>query len=158
MLKKLKKSKGFTLIEMLVVIAIIAVLVSIIVPVVGNSTTKAKAAADAANLRSMASTLAVDYMDNGEINGTYTKPTSKYLTSNGEFHAYVINGNIVCTFGNHGVDYFAYIAEHGTAPGTDVSISEITSPSPTNDSNKELSFTTSTPEGGGEEEDAEDDG
>ena len=45
--------KGFTLIEMLVVIAIIAVLVSIIIPVVGNSTTKAQAAANAANLRSI---------------------------------------------------------------------------------------------------------
>lgn len=43
--------KGFTLIEMLVVIAIIAVLVSIVIPVVGNATEKAKEAADAANIR-----------------------------------------------------------------------------------------------------------
>ena len=47
----LKNKKGFTLIEMLVVIAIIAVLVAIAVPVVSSSTTKAKAATDAANLR-----------------------------------------------------------------------------------------------------------
>ena len=51
-MKKFNK-KGFTLIEMLVVIAIIAVLVSIVIPVVGNSTTKAKAATDAANLRAV---------------------------------------------------------------------------------------------------------
>ena len=44
--------KGFTLIEMLVVIAIIAVLVAIVIPVVGNSTEKAREAADAANVRS----------------------------------------------------------------------------------------------------------
>ncbi len=44
--------KGFTLIEMLVVIAIIAVLVSIVIPVVGNSTEAAGEAADAANIRS----------------------------------------------------------------------------------------------------------
>lgn len=50
-MKKMNK-KGFTLIEMLVVIAIIAVLVSIVIPVVGNSTEKAKEAADAANIRS----------------------------------------------------------------------------------------------------------
>lgn len=50
-MKKMNK-KGFTLIEMLVVIAIIAILVSIVIPVVGNSTEKAKEAADAANLRS----------------------------------------------------------------------------------------------------------
>ena len=45
--------KGFTLIEMLVVIAIIALLVAIIIPTVSNATVKAKAATDAANLRSM---------------------------------------------------------------------------------------------------------
>ncbi len=44
--------KGFTLIEMLVVIAIIAVLVSIVIPTVSNSTVKAKEAADIANIRS----------------------------------------------------------------------------------------------------------
>lgn len=44
--------KGFTLIEMLVVIAIIAILVAIVIPVVGNSTEKAKEAKDAANIRS----------------------------------------------------------------------------------------------------------
>ena len=44
--------KGFTRIEMLVVIAIIAVLVSIIIPTVSSATTKAAAATNAANLRS----------------------------------------------------------------------------------------------------------
>ena len=47
----MRKNKGFTLIEMLVVIAIIAVLVSIVIPVVGSATEKAKEAADAANVR-----------------------------------------------------------------------------------------------------------
>jgi len=60
--------KGFTLIEMLVVIAIIAVLVSIIIPVVGNSTAKAKAATDAANLRSAKATLTI-----AVLNGTLEK-------------------------------------------------------------------------------------
>ena len=49
----MRNKKGFTLIEMLAVIAIIAVLVSIVIPVVGNSTVKAEAAVDAANLRSV---------------------------------------------------------------------------------------------------------
>ena len=56
--------KGFTLIEMLVVIAIIAILVSIIVPVVGNSTTKASAATNAANLRSVSAAVAIKYLEN----------------------------------------------------------------------------------------------
>ena len=45
--------QGFTLLEMLVVIAIIAILVSVIVPTISNSTTRAKAAVDAANLRAV---------------------------------------------------------------------------------------------------------
>lgn len=51
-MKKMNK-KGFTLIEMLVVIAIIAILVAIIIPTVSNATTKAKEATDVANIRSL---------------------------------------------------------------------------------------------------------
>ncbi len=46
-----KNKKGFTLAELLVVVAIIAVLVAIAIPVFSAATTKAKEAADAANLR-----------------------------------------------------------------------------------------------------------
>ena len=54
--------KGFTLLEMLVVIAIIAILVGIIIPVISNSTTRAKAAADAATLRSVLSEATIDLL------------------------------------------------------------------------------------------------
>lgn len=47
----MKKSKGFSLIEMMIVIAIVAVLVGVIVPTVTGSTDKAAAATNAANLR-----------------------------------------------------------------------------------------------------------
>ena len=47
----MRNKKGFTLVEMLVVIAIIAILVAIIIPVVTDATRKAKASTDAANLR-----------------------------------------------------------------------------------------------------------
>lgn len=52
-MKKMRNRKGFTLIEMLIVIAIIAVLVSVIIPVVSGGTDKASAATNAANLRSV---------------------------------------------------------------------------------------------------------
>ena len=66
--------KGFTLIEMLVVIAIIAVLVSIVIPAVGNSTNKAACATNAANLRSITAAVQVAYMQ------AETKPDSTALT------------------------------------------------------------------------------
>mgnify|MGYP003304983456 CR=1 FL=1 len=54
-----KNKKGFSLIEMLVVIAVLALLVSIIVPTVGRANVKAAAATNAANLRSVEAQIAV---------------------------------------------------------------------------------------------------
>lgn len=63
MMQKMKKSKlGFTLLEMLVVIAIVAVLVSVIVPMASSATIKANAATNAANLRSIEGQLTAIYM------------------------------------------------------------------------------------------------
>ena len=58
--------KGFTLIEMLVVIAIIAVLVSIVIPVVGSATEKAREAADAANVRAVIAEITTTALMDGE--------------------------------------------------------------------------------------------
>ena len=68
--------KGFTLIEMLVVIAIIAILVAIIIPVVGNSTSKAEAATDAANLRSAKAALVIAVLDKGAPDSALTAQTN----------------------------------------------------------------------------------
>lgn len=59
----MRNKKGFTLVEMLVVIAIIAVLVAIIIPVVTSATRKANAATDAANLREALSELNINAVD-----------------------------------------------------------------------------------------------
>ena len=50
-MKKLKNSKGFTLMEMLIVVAIIAVLIAIAIPTFTNQLEKAREATDLANLR-----------------------------------------------------------------------------------------------------------
>lgn len=64
-LKKLNK-KGFTLAELLVVVAIIAILVAIAIPVFSSSTKNAKIQADSANVRSW-----------------YAEETVKFLTAQG---------------------------------------------------------------------------
>ena len=50
-MKKLKNSKGFTLMEMLIVVAIIAVLIAIAIPTFTNQLEKAREATDMANIR-----------------------------------------------------------------------------------------------------------
>lgn len=50
-MKKPKNSKGFTLMEMLIVVAIIAVLIAIAIPTFTNQLEKAREATDLANLR-----------------------------------------------------------------------------------------------------------
>lgn len=74
--------KGFTLIEMLVVIAIIAILVAIVIPVVGNSTEKAKEAKDAANIRS-----AIAEVTTNALTGTATTKTVT-LSQKGDFDSF----------------------------------------------------------------------
>lgn len=51
-MNKIKNSKGFTLMEMLIVVAIIAVLVAIAIPTFTSSLNKARVATDEANIRS----------------------------------------------------------------------------------------------------------
>ena len=86
-MKKMNK-KGFTLIEMLVVIAIIAVLVSIIIPTVMSSTDKAAAATNAANLRSIVAEVTTAHLSGDN---------SRYVIT------YDANGNPVSAAPAHGV-------------------------------------------------------
>ena len=70
-LKKRKSGKkGFTLMEMLIVVAIIGILIAIAIPTFNNALTKARIAADKANLRSYYSEQITAYMLDG------TKPTA----------------------------------------------------------------------------------
>lgn len=58
MVKMRNQKKGFSLIEMLIVIAIVAILVGVLVPVIGNASVKSRAATNAANLRTVEAELA----------------------------------------------------------------------------------------------------
>ena len=66
-----KNKKGFTLMEMLIVVAIIAVLVAIAIPVLSNNLHKAKVAADWANVRALYANLQADYMMTSEFIAEY---------------------------------------------------------------------------------------
>ena len=66
MMKKLKNLKGFTLMEMLIVVAIIAVLVAIAIPTFSGALTKAKESADVANIRAAYADWQVAILSDGE--------------------------------------------------------------------------------------------
>ena len=90
---KLKKQGGFTLIEMLIVVAIIAILIMVSIPLVTTSLDKAREATDAANLRSAKAAAVIDYFDDQSITGKYYdlasgKMTADAQTKQGQSSAY----------------------------------------------------------------------
>ncbi len=65
MRERLKSKKGFTLAELLIVVAIIAILIAIMVPVFGTSREKAILEKDASNVRSAYSEAVMEAMASG---------------------------------------------------------------------------------------------
>lgn len=68
---KLKNRKGFTLVEMLIVVAIIAILVAVSIPLVTGALDKARDATDAANERAARAAATIEYLINDKNAGTY---------------------------------------------------------------------------------------
>ena len=87
-MKRLKSSKGFTLMEMLIVVAIIAVLVAIAIPTFTTSLNKARVATDEANIRSgyaaaMARVLTEQITTEGLVNPGLPDDETYYLLPDG---------------------------------------------------------------------------
>lgn len=72
----MKRNRGFTLMEMLIVVAIIAVLAAVAIPVFNGSLHKAKVAADMANVRAYYAELQTQLILTGEADQTEIR----YLT------------------------------------------------------------------------------
>ena len=80
--KKLNK-KGFTLMEMLIVVAIIAILVAIAIPTFTSSLNKARVSADEANLRAYYASVVADNLLNGTALPTATTTAVKTVAIDG---------------------------------------------------------------------------
>ena len=77
-----KNNKGFTLAELLIVVAIIAVLVAIAVPVFTQQLEKSREATDMSNVRSAYAEAIADYLSNGAT-GTVTKTATARQVQSG---------------------------------------------------------------------------
>ena len=100
MTKKMKKQGGFTLVEMLIVVAIIAILIAVSIPLVTTSLEKAREATDAANERSFKAALTVGYLV-GDANigtGTDGAATGVEVKADGTVYAYdAAKGRVVAS-------------------------------------------------------------
>lgn len=102
MFKKLSKKKGFTLMEMMIVVAIIAILIAIIIPTFTGALARAHAAADEANLRAYYA----EQMANSILEGTNpVAPSGNSITVSGVTYTLygtatgtVTNGQLTITY------------------------------------------------------------
>lgn len=78
-MRKMKNKKGFTLMEMLIVVAIIAILVAIAIPTFASSLNKARVATDEANIRAGYASVMADVLTNEGENSGETGQTPKNI-------------------------------------------------------------------------------
>ena len=84
-MRKMKNKKGFTLMEMLIVVAIIAILIAIAIPTFASSLNKARVATDEANIRSGYASVMTDVLmdENYSVEGGTTKTDTYKLNKDG---------------------------------------------------------------------------
>lgn len=105
MFKKLNK-KGFTLAELLIVVAIIGVLVAISIPIFSAQLNKAKYATDLANARSIYAELQADYLVNGQqkltvpgnVDASGASQPITITEQDGSVNTYKFSGIVAVTF------------------------------------------------------------
>ena len=101
-MKKKANKKGFTIMEMLIVVAIIAVLVAIAIPTFNGALTKAKEATDVANIRAAYAELQVKILtENATVPDQTTADTNFWNSadkkSNAATYTYTKNADGTAT-------------------------------------------------------------
>ena len=77
MMKKIKLKKGFTLAELLIVVAIVGILVAISIPLFSAQTKKAVIAANKANIRAAKAAATAEFYSNPDVLSVHNETTDK---------------------------------------------------------------------------------
>ncbi len=93
--KKLRARGGFTLIEMLIVVAIIAILVAVSIPLVNTSLEKTRVATDAANERAAKAAATVGYLSETLPGMANADPPGEVPYTTQDYFYDAVNGEIV---------------------------------------------------------------
>jgi len=139
-----RRKDGFTLAELLVVVAIIGILVAVSIPIFSSQTTKAKAATDMANVRAAKAAAVAEYLSSGASGeATYYYDAAKGVVVKTETEARTIPGYGKSTSPVSNADNTPY--ENGTAHIVSIHIVE--------DGTQTASWVLGTESGGGSSSD-----